>query len=32
VLVPADGVENLSGGIPRSADEIEDWMLRLGLR
>lgn len=32
VLVTEDGVENLSGGIPRSADDIEDWMLRLGLR
>ncbi|WP_345803088.1 aminopeptidase P family protein [Microbacterium sp. AZCO] len=31
VLVTADGVENLSGGIPRTADEVEEWMLRLGI-
>ncbi|MFH8250374.1 aminopeptidase P family protein [Microbacterium sp. B2969] len=31
VLVTADGVENLSGGIPRAADEVEEWMLRLGI-
>lgn len=29
VLVTADGVENLSAGIPRTADEIEDWIARL---
>ncbi|KQQ19340.1 Xaa-Pro aminopeptidase [Rathayibacter sp. Leaf299] len=29
VLVTEDGVENLSAGIPRSADEIEAWMARL---
>ena len=26
VLVTADGVENLSAGIPRTADEVEAWM------
>ncbi|MEU1970166.1 aminopeptidase P family protein [Microbacterium sp. NPDC019599] len=31
VLVTEDGVENLSGGIPRTADEVEEWMLRLGI-
>ena len=31
VLVTQDGVENLSGSIPRTADEIEQWMLRLGI-
>ncbi len=30
VLVTADGVENLSAAIPRTADEVEQWMLRLG--
>ncbi|KQQ04270.1 Xaa-Pro aminopeptidase [Rathayibacter sp. Leaf185] len=30
VLVTADGAENLSAGIPRSADAIEEWMARLG--
>jgi Xaa-Pro aminopeptidase len=29
VLVTADGAENLSAGIPRSADDIEAWMERL---
>jgi Xaa-Pro aminopeptidase len=29
VLVTADGVENLSAGLPRGADEIEAWMARL---
>ena len=29
VLVTADGVENLSAGIPRTADEIEAWIARL---
>ena len=29
VLVTADGVENLSAAIPRSADEVEAWMARL---
>ncbi|AZZ52473.1 aminopeptidase P family protein [Rathayibacter festucae] len=29
VLVTADGAENLSAGIPRSADDIEAWMARL---
>ncbi len=28
VLVTADGVENLSAGIPRTADEVEAWMRR----
>lgn len=29
VLVTADGAENLSAAIPRSADGIEEWMARL---
>ena len=29
VLVTADGVENLSAAIPRTADEVEDWIARL---
>lgn len=29
VLVTADGGENLSAGIPRTADDIEAWMARL---
>jgi Xaa-Pro aminopeptidase len=29
VLVTADGVENLSAAIPRTADEIEAWIARL---
>ncbi|QWL30639.1 aminopeptidase P family protein [Rathayibacter toxicus] len=29
VLVTADGAENLSAGIPRTADEIEAWMARV---
>ena len=29
VLVTADGVENLSAGLPRGADEIEAWMAQL---
>lgn len=29
VVVTADGVENLSAAIPRTADEVEAWMLRL---
>ena len=29
VLVTADGVENLSAGIPRTADEVEAWVARL---
>ncbi len=28
VLVTADGCENLSGGIPRTADEVEAWLAR----
>ena len=32
ILVTADGVENLSAAIPRTADEVEAWMLGLGLR
>lgn len=28
VLVTADGCENLSAGIPRTADEVETWMRR----
>jgi Xaa-Pro aminopeptidase len=31
VLVTEDGVENLSAAIPRTADEVEAWMLRLGI-
>ncbi len=29
VLVTADGVENLSAAIPRTADEVEAWVARL---
>ncbi|MBF4462765.1 aminopeptidase P family protein [Rathayibacter sp. VKM Ac-2878] len=29
VLVTTDGAENLSAGIPRAVDDIEDWMARL---
>ncbi|GHD87215.1 Xaa-Pro aminopeptidase 1 [Streptomyces naganishii JCM 4654] len=29
ILVTADGNENLSAGLPRRADEVEDWMARL---
>ena len=29
VVVTADGYENLSAGIPRSADEVEAWMRQL---
>lgn len=29
VLVTTDGVENLSAGIPRTADEVEAWIARL---
>jgi len=29
VLVTADGVENLSAGLPRDADAVEAWMARL---
>ncbi len=29
VLVTADGAENLSAGIPRTADEVEEWFARL---
>lgn len=29
VLVTADGVENLSAAIPRSADDVEAWIARL---
>lgn len=29
VLVTADGVENLSAAIPRTADEVEAWLARL---
>ena len=28
VLVTANGVENLSAGIPRTADEVEAWIAR----
>lgn len=28
VLVTADGIENLSAGIPRTADEVEAWIAR----
>ena len=30
ILVTADGAENLSAGIPRTADDVEAWMARLG--
>ena len=30
ILVTSDGAENLSIGIPRSADEVEAWMVRGG--
>ena len=26
ILVTADGAENLSAGIPRTADEVEAWV------
>ena len=29
ILVTADGAENLSAGIPRTADEVEAWVARL---
>ncbi len=29
ILVTADGAENLSAGIPRTADEVESWYARL---
>jgi Xaa-Pro aminopeptidase len=29
VLVTADGVENLSAALPRTADEVEEWVSRL---
>ena len=29
ILVTVDGAENLSAGIPRTADEVEAWMARL---
>lgn len=29
ILVTADGAENLSAGIPRTADEVEAWVLSL---
>lgn len=29
ILVTADGAENLSGAIPRTADEVEAWMRRV---
>ena len=32
VLVTADGVENLSAAFPRTADEVEDWVRRVGAR
>jgi Xaa-Pro aminopeptidase len=32
VLVTADGVENLSAAIPRTADEVEAWVARLSAR
>ena len=31
VLVTADGCENLSAGIPRTADEVEAWLRGLAL-
>jgi Xaa-Pro aminopeptidase len=30
ILVTADGAENLSIGIPRTADDVEAWIARLG--
>nr|WP_202567392.1 aminopeptidase P family protein [Agreia sp. COWG] len=30
ILVTADGAENLSAGIPRTADDVEAWIARLG--
>ena len=30
VLMTADGSVNLSAGIPRTADEVEEWIARLG--
>jgi len=32
ILVTADGAENLSLAIPRTADDVEEWMGRLGAR
>ncbi len=32
VLVTDDSVENLSAAIPRTADEVEDWIARLSAR
>ncbi|GAA3761737.1 aminopeptidase P family protein [Microbacterium kribbense] len=32
VLVTADGVQNLSAALPRTADEVEDWVTRLAPR
>ncbi|WP_084361478.1 aminopeptidase P family protein [Herbiconiux solani] len=29
IVVTADGAENLSAGIPRTADEVEEWYARL---
>jgi Xaa-Pro aminopeptidase len=29
ILVTADGAENLSAGIPRTADDVEAWIARL---
>ena len=32
VVVTADGVESLSAGIPRTADEVEAWMREVAAR
>jgi Xaa-Pro aminopeptidase len=29
ILVTADGSENLSAGLPRTASDVEEWMGRL---
>jgi Xaa-Pro aminopeptidase len=29
ILVTEDGAENLSAGIPRTADDVEEWIARL---
>jgi Xaa-Pro aminopeptidase len=32
ILMTVDGPENLSAGIPRTADEVEEWVARLSTR
>jgi Xaa-Pro aminopeptidase len=32
ILMTVDGPENLSAGIPRTADEVEEWVARLSAR